>query len=263
MAATRERGKAARVATLSRHVWAWFAGWKRGVLAAFLAAVFAHLVFEASAWGLITAVPFAAVIVDAVWWGGRNAMLFEGTVKKLAIKLGLRWLEGAATKARKEGSQAMKMLDGWKTLISAVVWIGVMVFALVTGQDIAPIARGIAEALQWETPTGETVVFYGLIANFILALWGSGGKVWKAYQQRKAGATASELLGPIGFMKAASVDGTMTSATRGPVVLLMTDAPPKADDVPVTPVAASVIVSPTPKVAPPETKKTSANSGAA
>jgi len=244
VAAARERGRKLRVLTLSRHVWAWFdTGWKRSVLAAFIAAVGAHLVYEASAWWLLTAIPVAALIVDSVWG--------MGLIDKAARALALRWLKGKANSARERGSEAMKIVDGWKTWISAVIWIGVAFWALVSGQDLGPIARGIAEALRWETPTGENVILYGMIANTLFAIWGVTAKLLKARQQSKAGATVGELMGPIGYLKAASVDGTLTSDTLLPVRLNMTDSPPvaphvKSDGEKGNPVVASVVVAPTP-----------------
>ena len=142
----------------------------------------------------------------------------------------------------------MKMVDGWRTWISAVVWIAVAFWALVSGQDLGPIAEGIAKALNWETPTGEKVILYGMIANTLFAIWGVAGKVWKARQQSNAGATAGELLGPIGFVKAAAADGTLASATKTPVVLTMTDK--ASTPAKVEPVVARVVAEPTPSPAP-------------
>jgi hypothetical protein len=62
-AAIREKRLGSGAMTLSRHVWFWFRGWRRWILAAFLIALFAHLVFGASALWLLTAIPFVAVIV--------------------------------------------------------------------------------------------------------------------------------------------------------------------------------------------------------
>jgi len=251
VAAVKER-EGTRALTLSRNVWKWFdTGWKRSVLAAFLAAVGAHLVYEASPWWLLSALPVAATIVDAVAWGGRNAVIFEAQVKRLAIKLGLKWLGSTVAKDRKEGNEAMKLLDGWKTGISAAVWIFVAFWALVSGQDLGPIAEGIAKAMSWETPTGEKVILYGMIANTLFAIWGVAGKVWKARQQSNAGATAGELLGPIGFVKAAAADGTLASATKTPVVLTMTDK--ASTPAKVEPVVARVVAEPSPvAVVPPK-----------
>jgi len=249
VAAVGEKAKPGRILTLSRHIWAYFPmGWQRSVLAAFLAAAFSHLVLEASALWLLTAIPMVAVIVDAVAWGGRNAMIFEKQIQALAIKLGLKWLGSKVDSARKGGSEAMKLLDGWRTWLSAVLWIGVAAWALISGQDLTPIARGIADAMNWETPTGQTLIFYGLVANTGLAMWGAGMKLWKAYQQRKAGATVGELLGPIGYVKAAAADGTLASATKTPVVLTMTDK--ASTPAKVEPVVARVVAEPTPSPAP-------------
>jgi len=219
------------------------------VLGAFMVTLTAHFVWQASPWWLLTALPVAATIVDAVAWGGRNAVLFEKQVKALAIKLGLKWLGAKASSARKGGSEAMKFLDGKRTFFSAVIWIGVALWALVTGHDLTPIAQGVSEALQWETPTGQTIIFYGLIANLLLAMWGSGMKVWKAIQQRKAGATVRELLQPIGVVKAAIADGTLTAGTKNPVVLKMTDKAPT--EAKAAPVVAVMIAEPTPVPAAP------------
>jgi len=231
--------------TLSAAVWTWFRGpLRRSVLGAFMVTLTAHFVWQASPWWLLSAVPVAATIVDAVAWGGRNAMLFEKQVKRLAIKLGLRWLGAKVAGARESGSEAMKALDGWKTWISAVVWIGVAFWALLSGQDLTPIAQGIAEALKWETPTGENVILYAMVANTLFAIWGVAGKVMKARAQAKAGATAGELLGPIGVIKAAVADGTLTAAGRDPVVLNMTDKAPT--EAKAAPIVAVMIAEPSP-----------------
>jgi hypothetical protein len=199
-------------------------------------------------WGWVvgSGAPFLAVIVYAVGWEPDL-----GLIDKAARTLALRWLKGKANSARERGSEAMKLVDGWKTWISAVIWIGVAFWALVSGQDLGPIARGIAEALRWETPTGENVILYGMIANTLFAIWGVTAKLLKARQQSKAGATVGELMGPIGYLKAASVDGTLTSDTLLPVRLNMTDSPPvaphvKSDGEKGNPVVASVVVAPTP-----------------
>jgi len=103
----------------------------------------------------------------------------------------------------------LKLLDGWKTWLSAVVWTLTLFFALIAGQDLTPIAEGIAKAMRWETPAGETLVLYGMIANSLFALWGIVAKVLKARAQRRAGATFSEMGSPIGVVKAALADGTL------------------------------------------------------
>jgi len=116
----------------------------------------------------------------------------------------------------------LKLLDGWKTWLSAVVWTLTLFFALIAGQDLTPIAQGIAKAMRWDTPTGEALVFYGLIANSLFALWGIMAKVVKARAQRRAGATLSELGSPIGVVKAALADGTLAVASSVPATLIMT-----------------------------------------
>ena len=116
----------------------------------------------------------------------------------------------------------LKLLDGWKTWLSAVVWTLTLFFALIAGQDLTPIAQGIAKAMRWETPAGEALVFYGMIANSLFALWGIVAKVLKARAQRRAGATFSELGSPIGVVKAALADGTLAVASTLPATLIMT-----------------------------------------
>jgi hypothetical protein len=116
----------------------------------------------------------------------------------------------------------LKLLDGWKTWGSAVVWTLTLLFALIVGQDLTPIAQGIATALHWETPTGETLVFYGLIANSFFALWGVAAKVVKARAQRRAGATLREMGSPIGVVKAALADGSLSVDSTRPATLVMT-----------------------------------------
>jgi hypothetical protein len=66
-AAIKEHGSVAALKTLSRHVWFWFDGWKeRVIFGAFWVATGAHLVGHASAWWLLTAIPFVVVVVRGV-----------------------------------------------------------------------------------------------------------------------------------------------------------------------------------------------------
>jgi len=245
VAAVRERGST-HALTLSRNVWKWFdTGWKRSVLAAFLAAVGAHLVYEASPWWLLSAVPVVAVIVDAVWWAGEMSL-----IDRALRSLGTRWLRGKVDNARKGGSAVLKLMDGNKRLLVVLGFIVSGLVALVTGQDVSAWLDVILRATGWTNP--EMIEgAKGLatqIVPMLFAIWAAAHALWKMRAQWKAGATASELNGPVGVVKAAVADGTLASATKTPVVLTMTDK--ASTPAKVEPVVARVVAEPTPSPAP-------------
>jgi len=118
----------------------------------------------------------------------------------------------------------MRFIDGWKTWLSAVAWIGVVAYGLVTGHDVRPIAGAIAEAIGWSSPTAADWMFYLIAANSALALWGICGKALKGYRQWRAGASLGELETPQGVIRLAAKDGTLRSMKTTPVVLTISDA---------------------------------------
>ena len=103
----------------------------------------------------------------------------------------------------------MKFLQGWRTLLSALVWIGVVTVALVTGHDLRPIAEGVAQSLGWTTPSGPDWAFYLMAANTALATWGAGSRLWAAWKQWHAGASPDEVLRLPGYVKLAQAEGKL------------------------------------------------------
>lgn len=138
----------------------------------------------------------------------------------------------------------MKILDGWRTWLSAVGWIGVLIYGTATGHDVRPIAEAIAKAVGVTSPTATDWMFYFVAANSALALWGICGKAYKGWKQWRAGASLSQLESPQGVIRLAIADGTLTSATGVSVVLNMTDKAPT--EAKAAPVVASLVAEPTP-----------------
>jgi len=228
--------------TLSAAVWTWFAGpVRRSVLGAFMVTLTAHFVWQASPWWLLSAVPVAAIIVDAVWWGGEMSL-----IDKALRSLGTRWLRGKVDGARKGGSAVLKLMDGNKRLLVVLGFIVSGFVALVTGQDVSAWLDVILRATGWTNP--EMIEgAKGLatqIVPMLFAIWAAAHGLWKMWKQHKAGATASELSSPIGVVKAALADGTLTVSARNPVVLKMTDAAPT--EAKAAPIVAVMIAEPTP-----------------
>ena len=218
VAAVKERGGGG-VLTLSRHIWAWFPwGWRRSVLAAFLAALGAHLVFEVPAWWLLTAVPVVAVIADGVWWAGEMSL-----IDKAARALALRWSKGKVDAARKGGNQMVKLLDGNKRTIVTLGFIVSGTVALVTGYDVSQWLDLVLRTFGWTDP----VIIDGAkelatqIVPLIFALWAAASGLVKMWKQHQAGATPTEIGSPIGVVKAALADGTLAVASAAPATLIM------------------------------------------
>ena len=139
-----------------------------------------------------------------------------------------------------------KMIDGWKSLIVVLGVIITNAIALFSGYDMTDLMAKSFEEAGW---ADQDLLAWAqkislIVAPLIVAIIAAWSRVRKAIEQRKAGATASELLGPIGYVKAAAKDGTLTSQTRNPVVLHMTDAPPT--EAKPAPVVASMVAEPTP-----------------
>ena len=156
--------------------------------------------------------------------------------------LALRWLKGKVDKARKEGSNVLKALDGQKRLIVVLGFVLSGLVALFTGQDVS----------QWLDlglrATGYTDA--GMIAGakelatqvvpLLFAIWAAAHALWKLYGERKAGATVAELGTTAGAVKAAVADGSLVVANNtieDPAVLELKGAPvvAKVGEVMVTP----------------------------
>jgi hypothetical protein len=208
------------------------------VLGAFMVALTAHFVFEASAWWLLTALPVVAVIVDSAF--------DMGWTDKIVQALALRWLKGKADSARKGGSTVFKALDGNNRLIVVIGFILAGLYTLATGHDVRPMVESILRAMNWSNPDliSEASKLATQIVPLLYAMGAAGWALWKMWKQRQAGASLAEINGPIGVLKAAAADGTLTSRTSSPVVLHMSDvAPTEAKS---APVVASVVVNPAP-----------------
>lgn len=130
---------------------------------------------------------------------------------KLAQKLALRWLKGKVETARKEGSGLMKALDGWKSLIVVVGFIGASLVALVTGQDVGALLTPLFQAIGWGAAEdiSRAKTFATIVAPLLLAVWAAGSRLWKAVKQYRAGASPGELLSTEGYVKQARAEGKL------------------------------------------------------
>lgn len=128
---------------------------------------------------------------------------------KLAQKLALRWLKGKADKARREESGFMKALDGWKSFIVVLGFIGASVAALVTGQDVGGLLTPIFQAVGWSQAEelAKAKTFATVVAPLLLAVWAAASRLWKAVKQYRSGARAGELLSTEGYVKQARAEG--------------------------------------------------------
>lgn len=137
-------------------------------------------------------------------------------IDKAAHALALRWVAGRVRRARKEGTSTMRLLDGWKTAISAAAWVAVAAYASASGVDARPILEALLKALGWPaTPSAVDLAWYAMLANTLLALWGIVSKFVKAWRQYKAGATPTELLSTEGYVKLAIDRGKAAPVWRG------------------------------------------------
>ena len=130
-------------------------------------------------------------------------------IDKLAQKLALRWLKGKVDKARSGGSAVLKAIDGWKSLIVVLGFIGSTLYALVSGQDVTALLQGLTGAMGWADAEGAARArsFATLVAPLILAIWAASSRLWKAVKQYKAGASPKELLSTTGYVKEARAEG--------------------------------------------------------
>ena len=141
---------------------------------------------------------------------------------KLAQKLALRWLKSKADKARKEGSEMLKLLDGWKSVIVMLGFIAASVSALVTGQDLGALLTPAFQALGWGAPddVARAKALSTVVAPMLLAMWAAGGQLLKALKQYRAGAKPTEILSTPGYVKRAQVEAGLvpTGDVAEPVV---------------------------------------------
>lgn len=133
----------------------------------------------------------------------------------------------------------MRVLDGWK---SFVVVIGVIVsngVFLATGYDMRDLVLNLFLALHWSSPALiEFAQRWGLVVvPLVFALIAAYSRLKKAHAQSKAGATAGELLGPAGYVKAALQDGSLKVIGPDPVKLVIADGPVVTSTVIAQPVA--------------------------
>ena len=136
---------------------------------------------------------------------GLEVRLIDKAVQKLA----LRWLKRKADRARKEGNGIMKALDGWKSLIVVLGFIGSSVYALASGQDIGVLVGALLSSMGWADATliDRAKTLATVIAPLVLALWAAGSRIGKAVKQYRAGAKPGELLSIEGYVKQAQAEG--------------------------------------------------------
>lgn len=130
-------------------------------------------------------------------------------VDTLAQKLALRWLRGKAGRARQGGPMrgVIRLLDGWKSWIVAMVLTVCEVVRQAGGPDITTTACRVMGALGW--PCADLAFNPVLIGGALFALWALGGRLWLAIKQARAGATPTELLSAEGYIKEARAESRL------------------------------------------------------
>lgn len=120
-----------------------------------------------------------------------------GLLEKVGKKLFLRWLKGKEKGWRM--GKAWQFLSGWKLLLGAVSYMGVLVWDQLSNGHAADFAGSILAVLGFD-PAAAGVDFPKAAASLV-AVIGVGHKVWKAQRQARAGARASELLAGPGYVR--------------------------------------------------------------
>ena len=118
-------------------------------------------------------------------------------------KLFLRWLRGQLEKEGSMFSKVKKALSGWKLLLGVGLLAGMQIYDSMTGSNTSGIGGAILELLGLSVDAeGIGVNLEQLVPAGVIVI-GAIGKLWKAQQQARAGASASELLTSEGYIKAA------------------------------------------------------------
>jgi len=141
-------------------------------------------------------------------------------VDKAVRALALRWLASKVRKMRQGGNAVLKLLDGWKSFLVVVGFIGATLYALVTGHDVGGLVQAFFGAIGWADADliERARVFATVIAPLLLAIWAAGSRLLKAWHQYRAGATPAELLSSAGYIKAALSAGKLEATALGPAL---------------------------------------------
>jgi hypothetical protein len=128
---------------------------------------------------------------------------------RLAQKVALHWLKGKADKARKEGSDVTKILDGNKRLVVCVVFVLAGVLKMLTGYDVSQVLGMLLPAVGWSDR--ETMDYAVQVVTFfvplLVAAIAAGHGIWKGWKQVRAGATLTEVNSLPGYVKQAQAEG--------------------------------------------------------
>jgi hypothetical protein len=194
--------------TLSETLRRWFpTWWSRVLFSLFLVILLGHLWFGWSVWyvGML-----GAYVVGQIGWTERTSIV--GLKDKAAKWLALRWFKGVVKDAAKDpkgtAAKAWRAIDGWKLFIVTI---------LNTAKSFC-VGRSCGGSWWSYLDQGYRLVGWNpdmqiwdpvqsaLAIGTIVAM---GSKAFKAYQQKKAGATFSETGSTVGYVKAALADGTL------------------------------------------------------
>jgi hypothetical protein len=163
-------------------------------------------------------------------------------VDKLAKKLAARWLKGKIDKARKDGSNVLKFLDGQKRTIVTLLFVVSGFVAMLTGQDVSQWIDLILRSTGYTNydMIENSKVLATQIVPLAFAIWASIHAAIKFIRERQAGATLPELGTVAGAVKAAVAKGDLVvtnNTVEDPAVLELEGKPvvAKVGDLPVTP----------------------------
>lgn len=137
-------------------------------------------------------------------------------VDKIARKVALRWLRAKVHKAREGGSGMLKALDGWKSFIVTIGFIGASMVSLTTGHAVGELLQPVLQALGWADPAALARArgFATTVAPLLFALWAAASRLRKAVVQYKAGAALGDLLGVQGYVEQAWAEKILPRTTR-------------------------------------------------
>jgi hypothetical protein len=145
-------------------------------------------------------------------------------IDKAVRAFALRWLKGRVDSARKGDSgmgKVLKVLDGWRLLIGVTILFLVGVWDAYHNGHAGNLVGSVLSVLGWLPGAQDGFTASGITgaAGSAVALIGFFGRLWKANQQLRAGATLSEVNSPAGVVKAAAKDGSLRALDVNPAVL--------------------------------------------
>jgi len=127
--------------------------------------------------------------------------VFDGLKSRLMKALALRALRQKFTQMRQGGSAVTKLLDGNKSWLTGIVYVGALLYALVSGHDIMPLVNAGLDAMGIGAPGMREAAIIAICAHSALAVWGAVSGTIKRVKQWKAGATLTEVGSAEGVIK--------------------------------------------------------------